>query len=225
MKNVLKCAKCFRGWPNPKCCREPLKINEPEVFLAGTEVFAIWGLNSGVMLMNVENMLAHRAALLDFANVKKWSFMMWDQGLLESFYKSKDHTNLSSANFLIKGNHAWDSFDDAVYNARGFMKLNAGQLAPEGPVIWHWHGYKPYDVQCWLDNLDNGKLDLRRDHVNASVTIEAMLRASKTKGNCRGSLNARLALPECSLYLYLSLLAHYYHLLQIADSPLDIFLQ
>ena len=33
------CRGCPRGWPNPKCCKLPLKDDEPAVFLAGTEVF------------------------------------------------------------------------------------------------------------------------------------------------------------------------------------------
>ena len=37
-----------------------------------------------------------------------------------------------------KGWHAWDSFDDGLYNARGFMKPLGYQ-----PNVWHWHGFKP----------------------------------------------------------------------------------
>ena len=211
---VLKCQNCKRGWPAPSCCRHPLTETDPQVFLAGTEVFAIWGLNSGVMLMNIPSMLSHRDELIAFATKKQWNFLMYDQGLLEEFYRRNS----------TKGHHEWDSFDDAIYNARGFMNFHDVQLHSDlRPIIWHWHGYKPYDVQCWLDGLISGRVELPGPSVSSEPLphggggLNTMLRSSKSAG-CRGSLNPRLALPECSLHLYLRLLSHYYHLLHLAEN-------
>ena len=124
------------------------------MFLAGTEVFSIWGLNSGVMYMNVPRMLADRGNLLDWGNEKKWQFMMYDQGMLETFYRQKvraEELRRDKAPFrdVSEGNwHAWESFDELKFNARGFMRV-----PPEQPYLWHWHGFKPYDVVCWLSVL------------------------------------------------------------------------
>eukprot|EP00632_Arachnochrysis_sp_CCMP2950_P014300 CAMPEP_0185695000 /NCGR_PEP_ID=MMETSP1164-20130828/4256_1 /TAXON_ID=1104430 /ORGANISM="Chrysoreinhardia sp, Strain CCMP2950" /LENGTH=290 /DNA_ID=CAMNT_0028361859 /DNA_START=317 /DNA_END=1186 /DNA_ORIENTATION=+ len=153
---LFKCSHCFRGWPHPQCCRHALAPDEPDVFLAGTEVFAIWGLNSGVMLMNVDTMLRDRQALLDFANAKQWKFMMYDQGLLESFYRQRQRSLKNLTDYVSRGNHAWDSFDDSLYNARGFMRFNDNQLHVHPPIAWHWHGFKPYDVECWLSLMRRG---------------------------------------------------------------------
>ncbi|KAJ1461654.1 hypothetical protein M885DRAFT_506711 [Pelagophyceae sp. CCMP2097] len=204
---LYRCGECFRGWPNPKCCRDHLGKNDPAVFLAGTEVFAIWGLNSGVMYLNVQRLLWDRRALLDWGNSHAWNFVTWDQGLLESFYRQKARlADAPNGTVFVKGWHAWDSFDDGLYNARGFSK-------PPGvsPYIWHWHGYKPYDVECWLGLLERGTWV----HTN---TVAQELKASAKKG-CRGLINGRMAwMHECSLSLYLTLYSHYERLLLMADA-------
>ena len=124
----------------------------------GPKSFSIWGLNSGVMYMNVPRMLADRGNLLDWGNEKKWQFMMYDQGMLETFYRQKvraEELRRAKAPFrdVSEGNwHAWESFDDLKYNARGFMRV-----PPEQPYLWHWHGFKPYDVACWLSVLERDR--------------------------------------------------------------------
>lgn len=197
--NLVKCADCKRGWPHPNCCRKALGHDDPKVFMAGTEVFAIWALNSGVMLMNVQRWLSDRQNLLKFANEKAWNFMMYDQGLLESFYKQN-------------GTRAWDSFDDALYNSRGFMKFASLATRPDAqtPYVWHWHGFKPYDVKCWLEVLIEGDWNLKGD-------VRTQISRSKSHG-CRGLLNTRMSFPDCSLALYLELYANYLRLLLVADN-------
>lgn len=207
--DLTTCRGCRKGWPNPNCCNHLLKDAEPNVFLAGTEVFAIWGLNSGVMFMNVDQMLSDRRALLDWGNEKAWNFMMYDQGMLESFYRQRTRIddlrrqNRTAADEFFKGWHAWDSFDDNKYNARGFMKL-----PPVQPFIWHWHGFKPYDVACWLGQLEGGGWDLDADVKTALATAG--------KHGCRGLLNGRMGMHECSLATYLDLFAAHERLLGIA---------
>lgn len=211
-RELTTCRGCHRGWPNPKCCNHLLKSREPNVFLAGTEVFAIWGLNSGVMYMNVDQMLRDRRALLDWGNEKAWNFMMYDQGMLESFYRQRSRiddlrrNNRTAADDFFKGWHAWDSFDDNKFNCRGFMKLPAVQ-----PFVWHWHGFKPYDVRCWLDRLESGAWDLDLD-------VKSSLQAAGKHGSCRGLLNGRMGMHECSLATYLDLFAAHERLLVIADA-------
>lgn len=81
----------------------------------------------------------------------------------------------------------------------------------EQPFVWHWHGFKPYDVQCWLRYLDSGAWDLEE------LTIRDGLQETK-KGGCRGLLNPRMQMHECSLAAYLDLLAANERLLAIADA-------
>ena len=70
------------------------------------------------MYMNVPRMLADRGNLLDWGNEKKWQFMMYDQGMLETFYRQKvraEELRRAKAPFrdVSEGNwHAWESFDD-----------------------------------------------------------------------------------------------------------------
>ena len=206
------CRGCPRGWPNPKCCKHPLKDDEPAVFLAGTEVFSIWGLNSGVMYMNVPRMLADRGNLLDWGNEKKWQFMMYDQGMLETFYRQKvraEELRRDKAPFrdVSEGNwHAWESFDDLKYNARGFMRV-----PPEQPYLWHWHGFKPYDVQCWLSVLE-------RDRWHFEESVRDAIQKTKKEKFCRGLLGPRMVVHECSLAMYLDLYASHLKLLAVADA-------
>ena len=162
------------------------------------------------MFMNVAQMLSDRRALLDWGNAKLWNFMMYDQGMLESFYRQGARVDeLTKQNKTIekhhKGWHAWDSFDDNKYNARGFMKLPGVQ-----PFVWHWHDFKPYDVACWLGLLEQSKWNL-------TISMREGLQASGKLG-CRGLLNGRMDMHECSLATYLDLYAAHERLLVIADA-------
>mmetsp|Transcript_6164 Transcript_6164/g.7886 ORF Transcript_6164/g.7886 Transcript_6164/m.7886 type:complete len:252 (-) Transcript_6164:241-996(-) len=171
--------------------------------------------------------------MINFANSKAWNFMSYDQGLLEKFYRrppnsirqsnhetisnSVSNLNISIEEFKTKGDRLWDSFDDNLYNARGFMKFNKGQLHAHPPIVWHWHGFKPYDVQCWLEQLQNGNWHLKDD-------IRSLIQHSKRRG-CRGLVNHRMSFPECSLHLYLLLYSSYQRLLVIANQLLSDFMR
>jgi len=162
--------------------------------------------------MNVPRMLADRGNLLDWGNEKKWQFMMYDQGMLETFYRQKvraEELRRDKAPFrdVSEGNwHAWESFDDLKYNARGFMRV-----PPEQPYLWHWHGFKPYDVACWLSVLERSKW-----HFEDSIR-DAIQRTKKEK-LCRGLLGPRMVVHECSLAMYLDLYASHLQLLAVADA-------
>ena len=97
--------------------------------------------------MNVPRMLADRGNLLDWGNEKKWQFMMYDQGMLETFYRQKvraEELRRAKAPFrdVSEGNwHAWESFDDLKYNARGFMRVPpehriSGTGTALSPMMW-----------------------------------------------------------------------------------------
>ena len=210
--DLTLCRKCGRGWPSPGCCKHPLQDDEPAVFLAGTEVFSIWGLNSGVMYMNVPRMLADRGALLDWGNAKQWNFLMYDQGMLESFYRQRaraEELTLAKAPFrpVTESNwHAWESFDDLKFNARGFMRV-----PPKLPYLWHWHGFTPYDVACWLGVLEKGNWSFEEP-------VRDAIQRTKKKKFCRGLLGPRMVVHECSLAMYLDLYAAHRRLLAIADA-------
>jgi hypothetical protein len=49
-----------------------------------------------------------------------------------------------------------------VYNARAFRHPLKRQIASgRAPRIWHWHGYKPQDVHCWLTAMGDGSWPAR----------------------------------------------------------------
>ena len=60
------------------------------------------------------------------------------------------------------------ALDDAEYNARAFAHPappkaghpRAGRAVAR-PRIWHWHGYKPQDVACWLEAMRRGSWPAR----------------------------------------------------------------
>ena len=121
---------------------------------AGTEVFSGWGLNSGVMYINIENSSKYFAPLVEHcAKVKQ--FNHWpaaDQSCLEDFF--------SSPNDAV----GWDWLDDSVINSRGFLDPNRFLTGQQGSTsrsaIWHWHGYKANQIQCIFNAIKEGSWTL-----------------------------------------------------------------
>jgi len=57
-------------------------------------------------------------------------------------------------------NHTgWVVIDDGIYNGRGWLHSTVEPVSD--PRIWHWHGYKPSDVQCWLHAIRAGTWPVR----------------------------------------------------------------
>ena len=126
-------------------------------FAAGTEVFSP-SMNSGVMVLNVSGFGAEVDRMLDYAETKGFDFLTSDQALIQQWFMA--HTP-DWRKKVVKSRAAdpgWDTLDDASYNARPYAhprKPSAGGEHVE-PKLWHWHGYKPSDVDCWLNAIESG---------------------------------------------------------------------
>merc|ERR1712083_1251643 len=140
--------------------------------------------NSGVMYLNVRSMADEMSKLVDYASRGNWAFPNKDNGLLAMYFTRGEVTTDSK-------DKLWDQFDDAIYNSRAFME-RAGPRS----MIWHWHGFKPGDVRCWVRELQAGRM-------------------TNFVFNCSDkSLNNKLAAElieknPCSYYLHMQLLGQY----------------
>jgi hypothetical protein len=77
-----KGSKCFKGGKGQKV-DDP---NWPYIFGAGTEVFNNFGVNTGVMLMNVENASKYFEPLVESAAKGNFNFATADQQCIEHFF-------------------------------------------------------------------------------------------------------------------------------------------
>ncbi len=82
-------AKCPRGWSTPgaSCCQHKMGDHgkDPKHFLVGTEVFSPWGMNSGVMYMNVKSMHAEWPKMLECdARAERAPFSLFSLGFSRS---------------------------------------------------------------------------------------------------------------------------------------------
>lgn len=197
-------------------------------FAAGIEFFST-SLNSGVVYFNVTTFTAERARMLQYAVEKKFNFLVADQSWLQEWFDPA----------LGKGRRArlmgWTRLDESVFNARPFAHPWRGH--PKRPVplpwtqprLWHWHGYKPADVQCWLDAMAKGTWPLRgwRDTPGCELGRKARAAGAKEGGAClyqpiKGSgcrHLGRIRHTKCYLRTYTYLLSQHRRLLQMANSP------
>jgi len=104
--------------------------------------------------MNVTRMQEEHPKLMAYGNEKHWNFPLLDQTMLEDFYKGRV-----------------EILPD-TYNTRAFFRLCAADMKTasdaakakgvpletlcDKAVLWHFHGYKPWDVACWFDQMDKG---------------------------------------------------------------------
>ena len=123
---------------------------------AGTEVFSGWGLNSGVMYINIENSSKFFSPLVEHCTKKQ--FHRWpaqDQSCIEEFFSAPDEEQNAVG---------WDWLDDSVINSRGFLDPNRFLAGNQGSVsratVWHWHGYKANQVQCMFHAIKSGSWEL-----------------------------------------------------------------
>lgn len=163
----------YARWPRARRLR---------TFAAGIEFFSK-SLNSGVVYFNVSTMLAEWPRMLQYAVTKKFNFLVADQSWLQEWY------DLSLGKGRRAATTGWDRLDESIFNARPFAHPWRGhpmlkrRLRWHEPHIWHWHGYKPNDVACWLNAMATGKWPLRGwretpgcargGHVRAAAGVEA----------------------------------------------------
>lgn len=187
-------------------------------FSAGTEVFSP-SLNSGVMLINATSWAQHHAAMVAYGERKKFKFLSYDQTWVQDYFLRQPRPASRTA---------WEPLDDASYNARGFMhpmRPSRGR-PPLMPRLWHWHGFKPKDVDCWHNAIHSGKWPLRawRDttrpcHGKDRPRCNFM---PILNSGCRyfGRLTAVLAMTPCYLRTYTHLLVQQRRMLRIAHGVL-----
>ena len=190
-------------------------------FAAGTEVFSP-ALNTGVMLINATAWAHHYNGLIAYGKRKNFRFLSYDQTWVHEYF-SRVAANAGTA-------ASWTRLRDEVYNARGFMHparpttRKAGLLLPR---VWHWHGFKPHDVECWHSAISTGRWPLRawRDAVPSCT--------GKTRPRCHfmpvhgsgcryfGRLTAVLGMTPCYLRTYTYLLMQHRRMLRVAQAILS----
>ena len=80
------------------------------------------------------------------------------------------------------------------------------------PRLWHWHGFKPHDVECWHRAISSGRWPLRawRNTVPRCTgkTRPRCLFMPVHNSGCRyfGRLTAALGMTPCYLRTYTYLL-------------------
>ena len=190
-------------------------------FSAGTEVFSP-SLNTGVMLINTTSWSEHHSAMVAYGERKKFKFLSYDQTWVSDYFMKRVPKHFARP--------AWDTLEDSLYNARAYMhpiKPRRGHL-PQYPRLWHWHGFKPKDVECWHDSIQSGAWPLRawRDTTrpcNGKTRPRCNFMPILNSG-CRyfGRLTAVLAMTPCYLRTYTHLLEQHRRMLQIARAlPLE----
>ena len=185
-------------------------------FAAGTEVFSP-ALNSGVMLINASAWAVHYERMMAYGQQRNFRFLSFDQTWVQEYF-----TQTASRAGKLRG---WEPLDDAAYNARGFMhpyrpKRNS---PPTLPRLWHWHGFKPRDVECWHRSIRSGRWPVRawRNTIPTGCTGKTRPRCLFMpihNSGCRyfGRLTAVLGMTPCYLRTYTYLLQQHKRMLSIA---------
>jgi hypothetical protein len=84
------------------------------------------------------------------------------------------------------------------------------------PKIWHWHGYKPADVECWLASIRGGTWPAQAWRSRAGCA-RGSCRFTPIKGSgCR--LFARIEPKPCYLRTYTYLLEQHRSLLRASEA-------
>ena len=94
------------------------------------------------------------------------------------------------------------------------------------PRIWHWHGYKPADVRCWLASMANGTWPVRAWRKPECPVRCGGGRRGKGCGQCtykpiRGSgcrYLGRITPSSCYLRTYTHLLREHERYVALANS-------
>ena len=185
-------------------------------FAAGTEVFSP-ALNTGVMLINATAWSGHYADMVAYGQSRDFKFLSYDQTWVQEYF-----SKYAAARGLGRG---WTALTDAEYNARGFMhpiKAKRGRQVAF-PRMWHWHGFKPRDVECWHHAIRTGKWPVRawRNTVPecTSRTRPRCLFMPIHNSGCRyfGRLTHVLSRTPCYLRTYTYLLQQHKKMLGLAE--------
>ena len=156
--------------------------------------------------------------MLDYAETKGFDFLTSDQALIQQWFMA--HTP-DWRKKVVKSRAAdpgWDTLDDASYNARPYAhprKPSAGGEHVE-PKLWHWHGYKPSDVDCWLNAIESGAWPERSWRALPNCKRGRCKWKPIVGSGCR--YFGRITMKPCYLRTYVYMLAQHRKLLELADS-------
>ena len=84
------------------------------------------------------------------------------------------------------------------------------------PKLWHWHGYKPSDVDCWLNAIDSGAWPERSWRALPNCKRGRCKWKPIVGSGCR--YFGRITMKPCYLRTYVYMLAQHRKLLELADS-------
>ena len=226
-------------------------------FAAGIEFFSN-SLNSGVVYFNVSTMVAERTRMLQYAVSKGFKFLVADQSLLQEWFDPAlgkgrravltswhrlDESIFNARPFV----HPWRGHPlrrrplpwhevrsrpkaSSVGRPSQYMReiLPASNRAMLQPHIWHWHGYKPADVACWLRSIATGTWPLRawRDTPGCARGGSARRAGAKEGGQCMYQpikesgcrYLGRIRHSRCYLRTYTYLYTQHKRLLRLAQN-------
>jgi len=193
-------------------------------FAAGIEFFS-QSLNSGVVYFNVTTLMAERARMLEYAVARKFSFLVADQSWLQEWFDPDGKRKVIRAQRL-----GWDRLDETVFNARPFVHPWPGHpkrrrpLPWREPHIWHWHGYKPADVECWIRAIADGQWPVRAwreiDGCDTKGTSQHLCTYQPIRNSgCRHF--GRILHSRCYLRTYTYLLMQHRRILRLANGMLS----
>ena len=212
-------------------------------------------LNSGVLFVNVSAFLSHWPQMLTLAKAKRFRYPVADQSWLHDYACGggggcrwqraapgvPGYCRGPSASG--RGSLGFHLIDPQNYGARAFMhpplpcelvsddpKDCARRRPPPSfaPSIWHWAGYKPNDVQCWLRAMRSGKWPERAWRNAAPPHAALPQQSSCTRRQCHwkpilgtpcrfyAALAPLIKRNPCYLRTYVHLLAEHKRLLHMA---------
>ena len=122
-------------------------------FAGGLELFSPHkkssSLNTGVMLIDVARFEAELPGMLEYAERQNFRFKTLDQALIQEWFSTAPRFRGQRAKLP-----GWANLRDDLFNGRAF--IHPRKRADQPPRMWHWHGYKPEDVECWIDAMRDG---------------------------------------------------------------------
>lgn len=193
----------------------------PVAFAAGTEVFNDKRIgagkrervfNAGVMYLNVSVWEREWPRMLEYARERQFRFKTADQQWIQEWFLPRRRSAKNRAEVA-----GWDVLEDQLYNARPWWHPKLKVYTPDvEPRLWHWHGYKPADVECWLNAIRSGAWPERAWRDTEPNCNRGRCRFTPIVGSgCR--VMSVLKPRPCYLRTYTHLLAQHQKLLYVAD--------
>ena len=200
---------------------ELMQSPRPRTFSMGTEVFDKQKPNAGVTLLNVSAMIEELPAMLRYARERHFHFWEVDQSWIWEWF-TPSYKSLVRLKYWRRLKHltGWLQLSDAKWNARGFHHPARGVE----PHLWHWHGFKARDVECWLHHLSGDGQPCARETADGRCTPTAWSNSSiKHLMHMRGCVKRQPIVytwGTCAFRVYLYLLNEHRRLLSLADAVL-----